>query len=81
MKEEKSKQPTPPSVHGKSVDRVHKSYNYDKYPEEWLAQYNMLLPDGITCADCAHCNRCCSMFGQKEAATSCQFHPNRFVPV
>ena len=67
-----------PAVHGKSVDRVAKCYNYEKYPEEWKAQYDMLLTDGITCKDCNNCERCCSMFGQNETATSCQFHPSRF---
>lgn len=74
-------EPVLPAVLGKSVDRVHKCYNYAKYPEEWKAQYNMLLPDGITCKQCVHCNKCCTIFGQKETDTKCQFHPSRFFLV
>lgn len=70
---------TLPTVPGKSPERVHKSYDYSKYPEEWIAQYNMLLPDGVTCKECTHSNRCCSLFGQEETSESCQFHPNRFA--
>lgn len=61
---------------GKSPDRVPKYF--DKYPKEWEAQYNMLLPDNITCASCVHCNRCVALFGQNENDTSCQFYPSRF---
>lgn len=64
------------AVPGKSPDRV-PAY-YQKYPKEWNAQYNMLLPDGITCSSCAHCQRCCTIFGQKETDTACQFYPTRF---
>jgi len=61
----------------KSHHRV--SDGYKKYPKEFAAQYNMLLDDGVQCSQCLNVNRCVSMFGQKETATSCQFYPNRFV--
>lgn len=67
-----------PSVKGKSVNRVSKYYNYEKYPEEWLAQYNMLLPDGITCKNCAHSKKCQTVFDGKDSNTHCQFYPNRY---
>ena len=67
-----------PVVPGKSADRVHKCHDYNKYPEEWIATYNMLLPDRVTCKQCAHCNRCCMLFGSEETDTSCQFYPSKF---
>lgn len=45
---------------------------------DWDAEYNMLLDDGITCLNCRNCIKCCSMFGQKETDTKCQFYPNKF---
>lgn len=38
----------------------------------------MRLPEGKTCGDCVHCNRCCTMFGHAPADTSCDWHPIRF---
>lgn len=35
------------------------------------------LPDGKTCADCVHVERCVSMFGQKSTDTACQWIPSR----
>lgn len=63
-------------IPGKSPERVNQAYL--KSPDEWNAEYNMLLMDGVTCASCAHCLRCCTLFGQKETDTCCQFHPSRF---
>lgn len=77
--------PNPPAfpteaklVEGKSPNRVDKVYI--KYPSDWQGQYNMLLPDGITCGDCGHSLRCSMMFDGKDTNTSCQFTPNRFQP-
>lgn len=36
------------------------------------------LPEGITCADCHHCNRCVAIFGQLAEDEQCQFFPVRF---
>lgn len=63
-------------IEGKSADRIPKGYRYGS--EDWKAEYNMLLMDGVTCKSCVHCNRCVSMFGQKETDTVCQWHTNRF---
>ena len=60
----------------KSKDRIPKYYKEGS--EDWKAEYNMLLDDGVTCSDCAHCQRCCSIFGQKKTETKCQFYPSRF---
>lgn len=60
----------------KSESRVHPAYT--KGTPDWQAEYDMLLEDGVTCADCAHGRRCCMLFGQKPEHTSCQFYPNRF---
>ena len=38
----------------------------------------MRLPDGKTCADCIHVERCTMMFGAKPENTSCGFEPIRF---
>jgi len=64
------------TIEGKSAERVPKGYTYGS--EDWKAEYNMLLMDGVTCKSCMHCNRCVSMFGQKETAKKCQFYPNIF---
>lgn len=37
------------------------------------------LPDGATCADCQHQNRCDGLFGAvRHGFTSCDFWPSRF---
>lgn len=59
----------------KSENRVR---GYRKGTEDWNADYNMLLDDGVTCKECVHCDRCCSIFGQEEIGTRCQFYPSRF---
>ena len=51
---------------------------YKEGTKDWEHQYDMLLEDGVTCKDCIYCKRCCSIFGQSEGDTSCQFYPNRF---
>ena len=60
----------------KDLNRIKR---YKQGTNDFAAEYNMLLDDGITCNDCIHCIKCCSMFGQKETDTSCQFYPNRFI--
>ncbi len=63
----------------KTESRVSKFYK--KGTKDWVAQYDMLLPDGITCNDCIHRNRCITLFAQEERNTSCQFYPNRFKKI
>jgi len=62
----------------KSKDRVK---GYKEGTEDWEAEYNMLLDDGVTCNDCRHVERCCKLFGQKPYVNNgkCQFYPNRFL--
>lgn len=38
----------------------------------------MNLPEGKTCADCAHCRRCCAIFGHIPKDEVCDFYPSRF---
>ena len=38
----------------------------------------MQLPDGKTCADCIHVERCTLMFRAKSENTNCGFEPIRF---
>lgn len=38
----------------------------------------MQLPNGKTCADCAHIERCMLMFGGKPENTSCDWEPIKF---
>ena len=40
---------------------------------------DMDLPEGKTCADCAHCQRCCAMFGHIPGDEACDWSPSRFV--
>lgn len=65
----------------KSKNRVPSGYLEGS--RDWEAEYNMLLDDGLTCNDCSHVERCCSMFGQRPYVNSgrCQFYPNRFKSV
>jgi hypothetical protein len=39
----------------------------------------MRLPKGQTCGDCAHIQRCKSIYGHTETDTSCDWSPSRFV--
>lgn len=39
----------------------------------------MNLPEGKTCADCVHCDRCTSMFGHIPADEVCDWYPSRFA--
>jgi hypothetical protein len=61
----------------KSKDRVK---GYKEGTQDWNAEYNMLLDDGVTCNECAHVEKCCALFGQRPYVNSgrCQFYPNRF---
>ena len=36
------------------------------------------LPEGKTCADCAHCSRCVALFGVDKENVACDFIPPRF---
>ncbi len=38
----------------------------------------MKLPEGKTCNDCIHVERCTTMFGSKRGDTSCGFEPIRY---
>lgn len=62
----------------KSKNRIK---NYTEGTKDWIAQYDMLLEDGVTCGDCYHCTKCVSIFGSNISDTSCQFHPNRFIKI
>jgi hypothetical protein len=39
----------------------------------------MTLPNGKTCGDCRHADRCIAMFGAEPSHTSCGFFPRRFA--
>lgn len=60
----------------KSESRVSKFY--EKGTDDWKAQYNMLLPDGKSCTDCKHANKCLTLFKEEESNTRCQFYPNAY---
>lgn len=38
----------------------------------------MKLPDGKSCADCRHINRCESFGVASKIDTSCDYHPSKF---
>jgi len=63
-------------IPGKSAERVHPAYKFGT--DDWKAEYNMLLMDGVTCASCIYCEKCVCMYDSKVTDTSCQWHPNRF---
>lgn len=48
------------------------------YPDPCTEETCMKLPEGESCATCAHKKRCCAIFGAKPENTSCGFYPRRF---
>jgi len=60
----------------KSESRVPKGYRPGS--DDWKAEYNMLLDDGVICSDCVHTSKCCLIFGGNGTNTKCDFYPNRF---
>lgn len=40
---------------------------------------SMWLPDGKTCSDCVHLDRCVAMFGGDPNGTACDWSPSRFT--
>jgi len=60
----------------KSVSRVREGYTLGT--KDHRDQYRMLLPDGKTCADCKHVEKCVSMWGGNESNTRCGFGDNKF---
>lgn len=44
--------------------------------KEYKRDFDKLLPDGKTCADCIYSNQCQSLFPEQN--TECQFTPNKF---
>lgn len=52
--------------------------NCEYYKANNCKRQCMLLPDGKTCADCVHVERCTTIFGAKPENTSCGFEPIRF---
>lgn len=61
----------------KSKNRIH--HFYREGTQDWDAEFNMLLDDGVTCNDCVSCKRCVAMFGVESTNTTCDFYPNRFT--
>lgn len=52
---------------------------YKQGTKEWNAQYNMLLDDSVTCAQCIYFyGNCGQIFGAKPEGTKCQWFPNCF---
>lgn len=39
----------------------------------------MVLPDGFSCGDCRHLQRCTQLFGAAPERRFCDFFPRRFV--
>lgn len=44
------------------------------------AGLEMDLPEGQTCESCAHCRRCCMMFGHIPDDEVCDWSPSKFQP-
>jgi len=42
---------------------------------------DMKLPEGKTCADCAHFKRCRWLIACKPTNTSCDWAPSRYKPI
>ncbi len=51
------------------------------YPRAVVDNEQMNLPEGMTCGDCVHCNRCTMMFGHIPADEVCDWSPSRFREV
>ncbi len=52
-----------------------------KYPNGMLIPKDMLLPEGKTCKDCFHFERCEWLIQCKPNRISCDWSPSRFVEV
>ena len=65
------------AVELKSKSRIK---GYKEGTDDFNAQFNMLLDDGVTCSDCRHSIRCEMIYGGDNKNTSCQFYPNKFLP-
>lgn len=64
-----------------NIDKINvtvKCGDCDYYKEKNCKHQCMYLPDGKTCADCKHSERCTTIFGAKLENTSCGFEPIRF---
>lgn len=51
---------------------------YKKGTEDWDAEYDMLLDDGVTCDDCRHSDRCFAFGFSKPGRYRCDFYPSKF---
>jgi hypothetical protein len=52
---------------------------YSPGTRDWQAEYDMLLPDGVTCKNCCNVTRCVLIFGTHPNDDHCQFYPSRFT--
>lgn len=52
--------------------------NCNHYKEHNCKRQCMDLPDGMTCSDCTHINRCMKMFSTKPENRYCGFEPVKF---
>lgn len=48
--------------------------------ENTASDASMKLPEGKTCGDCAHFQRCVWLFGCKATNKTCDWAPSRFRP-
>lgn len=53
----------------------------DREPYRRTGDASMDLPEGKTCGDCVHCNRCSLIYGHIPADEVCDWSPSRFFPV
>jgi hypothetical protein len=50
-----------------------------KYGKGCTPDTCMNLPDGLTCGDCYHINKCSKIFGHTSTDTYCDWFPRRFI--
>ena len=67
------------AIPGKDTNRVSEKYEFSE--KAWKEQYDMLLLDKHTCADCVWVERCVMMNGGKPTNRKCDYYPNRFKQV
>jgi hypothetical protein len=54
----------------------------EPWKRSWITDRDgMSLPDGKTCGDCHHFQRCNAIFGHIAVDEVCDWSPSRFVPV
>lgn len=53
--------------------------HYKEGTSDWDTEYNMLLEDGRTCAECGHSKTCKKVYGVEDGKEGTQYYENTAV--